>query len=398
MRRNCFYLVVLIAFISGFPHANGDVISIEYFDNLLCDDSNDLYGMQIENFQCFRQVGAQGNGSAMVSCTSGSLVVYEYDGSLDCSTGSSSEVVLAHSFGADTCITSSFAPNLYFASFDGDSVLINCAAEVDWFTAEDGRYELSRQTTSLEAASALDYNRDSCVENSLTTDMEYCYINRDFPTCLPTNADTNNDTFCSANALTTYAYSSSCLYDNANSQYVQYWSDNSKAGYLNMNCGGDWDDQVSDVMPYSDCLGCNRFKDLKDDDDLSAYITGILIAVAIGAAICCGLCCLGVFVCVYGTAALTGLCFRKNKNNGVVTQSADQSHSIVTPIHQQQQQMVYAQPAPPGPMPALELIRVQVPPDACAGMMMMVVKSTGQQVQVVIPEGVLPGQVIEVKV
>ena len=65
-------------------------MSLEYFDYNNCDSESDLFGIEVVLNQCFRQVGAQGNGSAMVLCSnSNGLQIAEYAGSLDCSTPSS---------------------------------------------------------------------------------------------------------------------------------------------------------------------------------------------------------------------------------------------------------------------------------------------------------------------
>ena len=366
-------------FFSILERATGDVMSIEYFENTNCAGT-DLYGMQIQVAQCFRQVGAQGNGSAVVTCSDGGgLVVNEYEGSLDCSSAMTGTVTIATGFTSDvSCLTSPFTPNEYIPTgIVGNSIRINCAAAEEWFTAQDGRYELSRQTTSLESRSALDYTKDSCVENSLITEMNYCYINRNGAECLPTNSDSNNDSFCTNNALTTYAYGVTCLVDTPNSQYIQYWSDNNKAGYMNTGCGGIWDDQDSNVMPYSDCLGCNRFKDLKDDSSDSAM--ALLIAILIGVAVCCGVCCIGGIVFMYGGAALCGLCLRKNKNNNPDGKTEPfQSTTTTTPLHSPS----YPQQQGQGQPGALELLTVQLPPNASSGMILSVTKSNGRQVLV----------------
>lgn len=309
----------------------------------------------------------------------------EYSGSLDCSTGITNTVIIQTGFTENTCISGSFSSNEYFPTFSGDSVRINCNANVEWFAEDDGRYQLSRQTSTLEAASALDYTRDNCLENSIVTEMNYCLLNRVGTSCYPTNSDANNDIFC-LNALTTYAYTGSCLNDQYNSRFLQYKSDNSGAGYLNMYCYGEFDEETSLVLPYSDCLGCNRFKDLPNENN-SGILVGIIVAIVIGVLICCAVCFGGAFVLMYGFAALVALiCCRKKKNN----EEFQKSEPVTAPIH-----IVNATEISGPPM--IELLHVQVPVGASAGSVIMVTKSTGQQVQVVIPEGVSPGQIIEVK-
>lgn len=380
-----------------------------------------MFGMQVELSQCFRQVGTQGSGSAIVNCTDAGLVVNEYSGSVDCSSTMTGTVTVASGFTSNTCISTSIGSNSYFPSSNGaNSVVINCYAQDKWYSADDGRYELSRQTSTLESRSAFDYTQDNCLENSITTEMDYCYVNRNGEECLPTNSDIDDDSFCSDNALTIYAYSSYCIYDITNNRWIQYHSDNNKAGYMNKDCSGIFDDS-SYVVPYSDCLGCNRFMDLKDDSTDVAAIVAIIIGVAFGVCICCVCCGLCIFMAMYGTAALCGLCFRKNKQpeNVKTIDPANSSDTINAPLHdpnymsqqypQQQQQQQYLQQQQlqqypqqqqqyPGGLPAsVELIHVHVPPGASPGTMILVSKSNGQQVQVVVPEGMLPGQVMEIK-
>jgi hypothetical protein len=377
--------------------ASASVMSIEYFEGTNCDSSEeyiDLLGIQVSVGQCFRQVGTQGTGSSMVKCTGSSVVVEEYSGSVDCTTSVTTTLTLLDGFtSGSSCITTPFPFNKYFATFDGDSMRINCDASDEWYTVEDGRYELSRQTTSLDSDSALDYTKENCIENSVTTEMDYCYLNRGGEVCLPTNSNAGDDSFCTANALTTYAYSSNCLYDMYNAKFVQYRSDNSGAGYMNIGCSGVWDDQSSFVVPYSDCLGCSRFKDLKDESTDVAALVALIVGISIGICICCVCCCAGIFVLMYGTAALCGLCFRKNENSnaGVVkSDPVSPIHTINSPMNPQQQypqQPVYSEPtAPPaytyhGGQQEMELIHVQVPPNATSGMMMIVTKSSGEQVR-----------------
>lgn len=381
----------IISCSSLLKEAVGAVMSIQYFDDSNCQNTFDLVGMQV-NFMCFRQVATQGSGSAFVSCTSAGLTVNEY-ATTDCSGGVTSTVpLITTGFSSGTCMGNPFSTNEYFPKFSGSSVLINCAADDQWFTADDGRYELSRQTTSLDSRSALDYTKENCLENSLATDMDYCYLNKVGEECLPTNSDPSDDSFCSAKALTTYAYSSNCLYDSFASQYVEYHSDNNHAGYMNRACGSSFDEQLSYVVPFSDCLGCSRFKDLKDETVDASALVAILVGVSIAICICCALCCVGVFVCMYGSAALLGLCCRKNNksSNAKVTEPAHPSCTINTPLHdpapppyannhpQQQPQLQYQQAAGPN---AQELLHVQVPPGVTAGMVLLVAKSTGEQVR-----------------
>ena len=367
-------------------------LSVEYFDGFACDKEEDMFGMQVTLNQCFRQVGAQGSGSAMVSCSAGNLQILEYSGSTDCSTALTAAITLVSGFSDGSCLTTPFVSNEYFLPFSGGSIRLNCDASNEWYRDDEGRYEMSRTTSSLEAASAIDYTQDNCVENSETTEMNYCYLNRNGVQCLPTNSDPDNDAVCSQAPLTTYAYSDNCMFDQYNARQAMFKSDNSKAGYMNFNCDTSFDEDISYVMPYSDCLGCNRFKDLPDDTDTLAI--GIILAIVFGVCFGCLCCCGLVFICVYGTAAATALlCCRKKKGTSTAQQGA--SGPVTTPMHQN---TVEAVPIPPpaGP-PLVELLHVQVPAGAVPGTMILVSKSNGQQVQVVIPEGVVPGQIIEVK-
>mmetsp|Transcript_7947 Transcript_7947/g.13416 ORF Transcript_7947/g.13416 Transcript_7947/m.13416 type:complete len:80 (+) Transcript_7947:92-331(+) len=59
--------------------------------------------------------------------------------------------------------------------------------------------------------------------------------------------------------------------------------------------------------------GCSRFKDLKDESSSVAAIIAIIIGITIGVCICCACCCVGIAIMMYGTAAVCGMCFRKNK-------------------------------------------------------------------------------------
>lgn len=374
----------------------GEYVSLEYYLDSTC--SEDAYGMQVTLGQCFRQVGSQGSGSAMVFCSeSDGLYIEEYADSQNCSSPATQQVVVATAFSASTCITST-SSNKYFPTQGSGSVQINCDAENEWFTSDDGRYELSRETTSLEAASALDYTLDNCVENGISTEMNYCYINMAGEVCLPTNSDPDDDSFCS-NSLTYYAYAGDCLTDWTNSKNVKYKSDDTKSGYFQQSCNS-WDDQYNYVFPFSDCIGCNRFKDLKDDTSSIAQIVGIIIGVTIG--VCCLCCCCGfaIAMCIYGSAAVCSFFCRKKKDNDGVTSDP----VIATPMHQHQQQQMQNQPQylgqyqeSPPPYGNTELLQVQVAENATAGSFMWVTKSTGEQVQVRVPEGVQPGQIIQVK-
>jgi hypothetical protein len=323
------------------------LVSIEYSEDSSCGDSSYLFGMQVSTSQCFRQVGAQGTGSAIVLCTSSGgsgLSVNEYAGSLDCSTTVTSTVSIQTSVISNDCVSSTISTNPYFPiAASGGSIKINCDADTDWYTEDDGRYELSRQTTSLESQSALDYTLDNCLENSIVTDMDYCYINQPGTMCVPTNTNPDDDSFCSNQALTTYAYSDKCIYDSYNFYYVSYWSDNSNSGYFQRNCNSH-DEQYSLVVPYSDCVGCSRFKDLKDDSPDLAAIVGIIVGVSIAICCLCCLCGLAIAMCFCGSAAVCGMCVRGNKNKDKASSASASQHgtevsvAVAAPMHYQQHQ------------------------------------------------------------
>ncbi len=188
-------------------------------------------------------------------------------------------------------------------------------------------------------------------------------------------------------------------------------------------------------LPYENCLGCNAFNDLSNDDSSSYTLpTGIVILIVILVifAVCCSL--FGVlFGCgVLSAAAVTGICccysrrkapdYRTGADSSTAVNTTPLPHaglpsgtayeppppaySYVTavPLTNVPSQMysgaapVQSQAVGAPPSYDLETISVFIPQGAYPGATLQANNSKGQPVQFTVPQNVVPGQVIQVQV
>jgi hypothetical protein len=191
--------------------------------------------------------------------------------------------------------------------------------------------------------------------------MEYCFLNEASSTyCLPTDTDSNSG---SSNSIclpapVMYAYSDDCITPYGSSRFYRYDSNSRRkvfpftsvsvslseflspsllspfsqigsfSEYSDSSCSSS---THSYRLPYSECMGCNRFKDLANDTGggnaglAAGIIAGIVIGVVCGCALCV-FCCSLVFI--PGFAVSVGCCRKREPPPVVYTPPPPPASSV----------------------------------------------------------------------
>jgi hypothetical protein len=218
---------------------------------------------------------------------------------------------------------------------------------------------MSRTTTVLQASSAIDFTQEVCSENYLSTPMEYCFLNDGSTYCLPTDTDSNagsSSSICLP-APVMYAYPSGCISPYGTSSYYRFDS-NSNLGVGSFIGSSDSLCSFSSYsyrLPYSECMGCNRFKDLANNYNGSNAGLAAGVIVGIVFAVLCSCCCcifMCLFCCVPSFAlAVRGCLGRKPPPPPVpyvvATPPPNSNVSYGQPVYAQPAQPMYGQSAQP---------------------------------------------------